>query len=334
MSTFSKFMVYSFCLSLLFISCDKENNNDNGDIVANTSNSTISSLKNFNDSVFILNKSNTRGFGGWFLRASAVASADVLGAAGGFRASVSVAAFITAATGGTAGPATAAAVLASSGICGIGASYGAYRGVRGRSNNVTCSIIVPASQIYENDLLNQIIGKWSMKSGLTTKEILSDDVLNSYGELHNKVLQDLMKEEFNENKTRGQYGDETTPEEKEVTEVFSIPIFSKTELDEMYSNSMSYITPYIESYDYDKTLNSATKDGTLKNVSDVLSLYFEALRNYVTNAETLSIVNNKYIDVIKKSPDISIDDKNALLIGFYLSKYSFNLWTANEYLQN
>lgn len=52
-------------------------------------------------------------------------SADMLGACAGFKASVGVAGYITAATGGTAGLAAGIAVLPSTGLIAGGASYGA-----------------------------------------------------------------------------------------------------------------------------------------------------------------------------------------------------------------
>lgn len=324
----------TFCSFILFflVSCDRDNNVQNSEIPASYANSTVCELEDFNDSILLLNTIKTRGFGDWFLKGAALASADVFGAAQGFKVSVKIAAYITACTGGTAGAGTATAVLVASGICGIGSSYAAYKGVFTNKSKYTCTIMVPASQIYNNKYFNDQIKAWYIRDNLSTKSLLSDEELNFYGELHNKVLQDLINEDLIMSTTRGD--NELIHHEEEIEEVFSIPVFSKEDVDGIYSSTMLRVEPYIDSFDYNAVVASGEKDITFKNVDDVLTLYFDALKNYVTDEDKLNFINNKYIEVVKQSSDLSIDDKNSLLIGLFLSKYSFNLWTKNEYLQN
>lgn len=64
----------------------------------------LEELSSFNDSLLSYSSSKSRSLWGNIL---ATVSADVMGIYGGFKASVGAAAFITAATGGTAGPVTA-----------------------------------------------------------------------------------------------------------------------------------------------------------------------------------------------------------------------------------
>lgn len=131
-----------FAISLLLISCQQyENefidNNKNEIIIINKE---LKTLNNFNDSILQLSP-QTRGFWGRLL---STVSADIIGVKAGFEASVGVAAYVTAASGGTAGPITGVAVLTTSGLIGAGMSYGAYKGC-----TLSC---VPDESFYDTSL--------------------------------------------------------------------------------------------------------------------------------------------------------------------------------------
>lgn len=60
---------------------------------------------------------------------------------------------------------------------------------------------------------------------------------------------------------------------------------------------------------------------------NILRLLMDVLyQGEISDEATLEIVLNRYSNVIKESTNISIEDKNCLLIGLSVAKNSFRLW--------
>lgn len=98
MKTFFIFLISMFVMT----SCqqnEEEIVNDGNKKASLLINEELKTLSSFNDSILQL-RPQTRGFWGTLF---ATVSADIIGTKAGFEASVGVAAYITAATGGTAG---------------------------------------------------------------------------------------------------------------------------------------------------------------------------------------------------------------------------------------
>lgn len=136
-------LVLNFVLS---VSCSSDRNYETLDSRIQSSealeeNSTIESLKRFNDSLFIVPQARWS----WrnFTRALAVSGADIIGAAAGIAAHKELMLVVGGTTGGT-GYAVAAAVAGT--ICGVGTSYKAYCDME---NNTTSSNEITVRSIME-----------------------------------------------------------------------------------------------------------------------------------------------------------------------------------------
>lgn len=64
----------------------------------------------------------------------------------------------------------------------------------------------------------------------------------------------------------------------------------------------------------------------LKKTEDVFRLYLDMLFQFTINSDGLVRVSQTYIDVIKNSEKLSIEDKNILLISFDTAINSMQLW--------
>lgn len=275
----------------------------------------LSALMDFNQSL-LSKRVHTRG---WFGRFAATVSADVLGAYGGFQASVGVAALITAATGGTAGPAAGVAVLGATAFIAGGASYGAYAGLK---PDCTYSIPIP-ELIPSSDILIQVADHprdGSTQSDDVNSFIYVNELYLSVGEIHNEILETMILPDVS---TRAL---ETTNfiNNNEVT------FFTKDQLVNMYEDVNSKIQTYINTgYDYDALISELSKNGfTTKNTEDILRLYLEMLFKYAKDVEDLRTVSDTYEEVIINSENLSIEDKNILLISIYTAINSMELWVG------
>ena len=65
---------------------------------------------------------------------------------------------------------------------------------------------------------------------------------------------------------------------------------------------------------------------TSKKTEDVFRLYLDMLFQFTINSDDLVRVSQTYIDGIKNSEKLSIEDKNILLISFDTAINSMQLW--------
>ena len=76
---------------------------------------------------------------------------------------------------------------------------------------------------------------------------------------------------------------------------------------------------------WEKT-NSNKLQLTSKKTEDVFRLYLDMLFQFTINSDDLVRVSQTYIDGIKNSEKLSIEDKNILLISFDTAINSMQLW--------
>lgn len=283
-------------------------------------------LRQFNDS--IIQQPKTRG---WFGTLTAVFSADMLGACAGFKASVGVAGYITAATGGTAGPAAGIAVLASTGLIAGGASYGAYKG---------CSIVVTVEEYnnHINSLLEQktMIRKHISKFNLRCKllnvstEILEERTCDLIAELHDSIVNTALN--FREEPATRSTPDLSIKEDPILSKFddnsYNIPLFSERDIKSLNYKVNNNLMDYYQTHNYERTLNDMIEQQNISaETGNILKLLMDVLyQGEVSDETTLEAILNKYNEVIKESTNISVEDKNCLLIGLSVAKNSFRLW--------
>ncbi|WP_294616605.1 hypothetical protein [uncultured Bacteroides sp.] len=318
-------------LSIIFLttSCyqDEQQENCINDVKNQLSiNKELETLRIFNDS--IIQQPRTRG---WFGTLTSVFSADMLGACAGFKASIGVAAYITAATGGTAGPATGIAVLASTGLIAGGASYGAYKG---------CSTVITEEEYNKhiNSLLKQPIriGKHinTFKSKCKLLDvstiILEEHTCDLIAELHDSIVNIAL--DIEEQPITKSTPDLSTPIDPILPTYndnsYNIPIFSDRDIKNLNHTVNNNLIDYYQNHNYEKTLNCMIEQQNISvETGNILRLLMDVLyQGEISDEATLEIVLNRYSNVIKESTNISIEDKNCLLIGLSVAKNSFRLW--------
>lgn len=196
-------------------------------------------LMQFNESLLKERSMETRA--AWFGRLAATVSADALGAYGGFKVSVGVAAFITATTGGTAGPAAGVAVIAATAFISGGASYQAYECLRSSSIEEELQYIpyknIDITRIYNN------LDNFPTNSDINSL-IYQSHSYNHVGYLHNQYLKNLLSDIP---RTGSTVKSATSSEDD---------FFSKEQLDQMYSSVIGHINNYVVGgYDYDDCIS-------------------------------------------------------------------------------
>lgn len=321
-----------FAISLLLISCQQyENefidNNKNEIIIINKE---LKTLNNFNDSILQLSP-QTRGFWGRLL---STVSADIIGVKAGFEASVGVAAYVTAASGGTAGPITGVAVLTTSGLIGAGMSYGAYKGC-----TLSC---VPDESFYDTSLNimmsnNKVIGlnvirfKEKIKERNITEidissRILGEETCLITADLHGDIVNATLESEAHP-LTRNDLNTYVPLEPQLNVSSYEIPLFTDSEIMNMSITTNDVLKNYFNTNDYEYTLSEMIHKNLISNESgSILKLFLDALQGFNGEEHFLDIIIKRYNKVVSESDNISIIDKNSLLISFATAKNSISLW--------
>lgn len=321
-----------FAISLLLISCQQyENefidNNKNEIIIINKE---LKTLNNFNDSILQLSP-QTRGFWGRLL---STVSADIIGVKAGFEASVGVAAYVTAASGGTAGPITGVAVLTTSGLIGAGMSYGAYKGC-----TLSC---VPDERFYDTSLNimmsnNKVIGlnvirfKEKIKERNITEidissRILGEETCLITADLHGDIVNATLESEAHP-LTRNDLNTYVPLEPQLNVSSYEIPLFTDSEIMNMSITTNDVLKNYFNTNNYEYTLSEMIHKNLISNESgSILKLFLDALQGFNGEEHFLDIIIKRYNKVVSESDNISIIDKNSLLISFATAKNSISLW--------
>lgn len=327
-----KVTLFVFSLMLVFVSCSKEEK-DNPDIVSKTVLPIpeypveIETLTNFNDSLFQLHP-YTRGWLDYLY----IVSADVIGAYEGFKACSAIAATITAATGGTGGPVALVGTLAGAGLVGAGSSYGAYK--------ASCTYVMPAEQFYQyqlDEMLSQktIIGNninifnrktnGLLKGGLN-EIVLPDEVLTLVADLHDSIVCSTLATVVTRTSLQPDVDEIENKPVMTISE-YQVPMFSDEELVNVSHATNNVLIGYYKTADYKTTVEEMINKGMSdEGVGNILILFLDALNNYVTNESTLMQILDEYRHVIRTSENMSIEDKNLLLLTFAVAENSCKLW--------
>ena len=326
MKTFFIFLISMFVMT----SCqqnEEEIVNDGNKKASLLINEELKTLSSFNDSILQL-RPQTRGFWGTLF---ATVSADIIGTKAGFEASVGVAAYITAATGGTAGPITGVAVLASSGLIGAGASYGAYKGC-----TLSC---VPDDEFYDKLLNNMMSNQLSIARNVNlfktrvknlaeidiTNRILDKELCTITADLHNNIVNSTI--ECEKHPTTRNNVNTYIPVEPLKKSSYEIPLFTDYEVINMNTTTNNALKSYYNTHDYENTLSEMiTKNLISIESGNILKLFLDALQSSNGDELNLDIIINTYSKVVSESNNIKVIDKNGLLVSFITAKNSINLW--------
>lgn len=279
----------------------------------------LNTLSEFNDSILKI-KPESRGILGRFI---AIISADAIGAYTGFKASVGAAALITAMTGGVAGPVTGAAVLTSTGVISAGASYSAYCG---------CSMVMPYLDVLESYKETVIINSSVMKNDdiQPLERILNEDECHTISLLHDSIVGIALNASTNYS-SRGVYDpiDDLGTDVKHIDNYnsYGIPLITDNIQLDLINQIDSTLIDLYRSNDYEKVLSNFVEKGIVSIDSErIMDLFFQAVNGYVVNEQDLEVILYEYRKVVSDSPNLTLEDKNSLLIAFAIMQSSFNYW--------
>lgn len=338
-----KYLFFLVALAAL-VSCgsnsfDEESTTEQSISFSKSSPEIILKLQTFNDSLLQSNNSKsinnlqTRGGKRWWV----TSSADILAAINAYKGCIGIAAFITAATGGTATFATGVCVLGATAFLAGGASYAAYKNHKeGCTYGVTTEEYLSKLknnknylEKYESFILNCNSLEQAEDDSLS---VLDRNICAQVGKLHNDILTCLVDSVVFPS-TRSSIIEENPEvplDDKAVVNYDSpyfIDVYSEDDIVSLTNELTSDMSIYYESDDYDKTIESfKSKNSVTENVGDILSLFFSALYNSVNEKTTLIMVINKYEQTVNDSSELSTDEKNVLLVGFETARYSCSYW--------
>lgn len=284
---------------------------------------TIQKLQFFNDSLLtIVNHSATRGGGFW--KVLTVASADYLAAATAFRASIGVAAWITAVSGGTAGPFTGVAVLTVTGAVAAGASYGAASSI--------CAVPIPPNELSINDILTTSsvynylydFESYYKVQDLNTFFLDVDDMGKVLGDIHNDILSEMLR-----------CGDFFTrsfdPIKSERIEQVQIAVenagITMEDIQNTYQTIFLNYENLIKLADYPTYITMIHTDGLISDeVANILQLLNEGLTYGTVDCASANNAIDYYRSVIDSSIDLDEEDRIILILTLNIAQKSISLW--------
>lgn len=286
---------------------------------------TIRKLQSFNDSLFVVaNYSATRGGGFW--KVLAVASADYLAAATAFRTSIGVAAWITAVSGGTAGPLTGVAVLTVTGAIAAGASYGAASGIY--------SVPIPFDRLSINDIFGTSAvyeylydyESYYEVHDLSTFSLNVNEMGEVLGDIHNDIVSELLE-------CKHSYTRDVGPINSERIEFVQATIESAgmmlEDIENAYVIGVSNFVNLFQKGDYIDYIDIVHKDGLMSDeVTDILMLLNEALTYGTIDCSSANNAIDFYIGTIEKSIDLGEEDRTILILTLNIAKKSISLWNS------
>lgn len=326
-------------LPLLF-GCSSENQEEMYVPKENTihNSSIYSELENYNKKVFNISeqkKGRGRRLGtGW-----AVATADIMAVAPAFKICKGVAAFITALSGGTAGPGAAIGVLAGTAFLAGGASYGVYRGIcAGGVAMITDEYL---NNLYENNETRPTIISFNERhtKDASIKDncivFTNDSIYEEIGQLHNLFVSNTISHTFKSTNPitysitpPTEDPDDLPPIVYEEVNSYGLTCFSDDDMMDMTSTLNEKLEPFRNSYNYKETINTFIANQYLsENAAGILSLFMDALTQYSPDSETIGSTINTYKSKVKETNELTEEEKNILIIAFSVANSTITYWS-------
>lgn len=319
---FLVFMSYILCLTSCTQIEETSSNNQTESLIS--VNEELNELRQFNDS--IRNYATPSCTRSWWGNLLTCFSADMIGACSGYKISVKAAAFITAATEGTAGVGAGIGVLACTGLIAGGSSYRAYS-----SNNQSCGYAMTMEEFLsiKKQKIKPCINAFNSKCKYTDKlneTLIDDKTCDVIATLHDSIVYiSLNNDHISTTRTINPI---ETDEYKCANNDFDIKLFSNEEIESMNKKIDGALTSYYSTGDYQTTLQNMINNGLISiDSGNIIIALMEALNLINEDKSQLDTVLNKYKEVVINSNNLSIEDKNSILIGLSVADNSFTLWT-------
>ncbi|SFG41948.1 hypothetical protein [Prevotella sp. KH2C16] len=338
-----KIFAFALVLLSLLLGCRSENQEEAYVSKENTTHksSIYSELENYNKKTF--NISEERKGNGWRLGTGwAVTTADIMAVVPAFKICTGVAAFITALSGGTAGPATAVGVLVGTAFLAGGASYGTYRGIcAGGVAMITDEYL---NNLYENNETRPTIISFNERH---TKDasiknncivFTNDSIYEEIGQLHNLFVSNTISHTF---KSTNPITYSTTPPTEDPGDLppivyeevnsYGLTCFSDNDMVNMTSTINEKLEPFRNSYNYKETINTFIANQYLsENAAGILSLFIDALTQYSPDSEMIGSTINTYKSKVKETYELTKEEKDILIIAFSVAESTITYWSNFE----
>ena len=108
-------------------------------------------------------------------------------------------------------------------------------------------------------------------------------------------------------------------------EEYSIPLFTTSEVRNMGLRTNNVLKEYYNTHNYEEALFDMNQNGLASNeASSILKLFLDALLIF-DEEEELNLIISQYMSVVSNSENLTVMDKNALIISFITAKRSFEL---------
>ena len=109
--------------------------------------------------------------------------------------------------------------------------------------------------------------------------------------------------------------------------MLSIPLITDNIQLDLINQIDSTLIDLYRSNDYEKVLSNFVEKGIVSIDSErIMDLFFQAVNGYVVNEQDLEVILYEYRKVVSDSPNLTLEDKNSLLIAFAIMQSSFNYW--------
>lgn len=322
-------------MCMLFCACSK--NYTESEEVPTNNVQIISELKSYNDSLPMSQLTTRSG------RAFYVAAID----AGAFASSLSsllyIGGKILTATGGAGVHVVALGITAGTAFITAGASYGAYKN--------SCAIVS-----NQNEFLNSIQNNKNLRSKIedfniqadkwvsynNAESLLScnDSVFSHIGELHNQILECALDKGLEEitidsidspNPQKKQKKSPVLSENKGLEELhpssYGLAFFDDEQIKSALNTSLLKDSVYIENKDIFSMLENNKNNGIITdNTQSILSLFFTAYYNSVSDENNMYSLVLHYKNTVKASKELSDIEKQHIMMCLEIAKSSYSFW--------
>lgn len=345
----TKFLFFLFFL-ISMVACttgSTEEENDMADKSAEVKYSTevARTLSSFNDSIISVesgkvdfSKVQTRG-----LHNPQIAKTDILATVYCIKELCGFAGAVVMVSGASMTMPVFSATLGLSAIYGASASYSAYKHEKGGCKYATTMDDYYSTLKNDKDL-SVLMDNFSSECIATYPEdkdsanIFSINTCEQVGELHNELLS-LVEQKELQGVTRAisisQINSSEIKEAKSLkgakANSYFVDAFSDDDIMSMKNKIIDDLPAYCE-MSYTNVINQLKEEDVLtENSGDILSLFFCALYNSNWDEATLNAIVSKYENSVASSSELSISEKNILLMGFGMARHSCSYWYDKGY---
>lgn len=162
------------------------------------------------------------------------------------------------------------------------------------------------------------------------ERVLSESECRTVSLLHDSIVGIALNAVTNYS-SRGIYDpiDDLSTDVKHIVNYnsYGVPLISNDIQLDLINQVDGTLIDFYKSNNYAKALNSFVEEGIISIDSErIMDLFFQAVNESVADEQDLDVILSEYRMIVSDSPNLSLEDKNSLLIAFTIMKSSFNYW--------